>query len=41
MVIGTKQTFSNETYLKLEKPVFNYIPLIKKRTFNLDSKKFK
>ena len=39
MVIGTKQTFSNETYLKLEKPVFNYIPLIKKRTFNLDSKK--
>ena len=39
MVIGTKQTFSIETYLKLGKPIFNYIPLIKKRTFKLDSKK--
>jgi len=39
LVIGTKKTFSNETYLKLEKPIFDYVPLIKKRAFTLDSKK--
>lgn len=39
LVIGTKHTFSNETYLEFEKPLFNYIPLIKKRRFKLDPRK--
>ena len=39
LVIGEKKSFSSKSYIKTNKPIFNYFPYIQKRTFKLNPKK--